>query len=346
MAKTKQILVIHANSDYNCGDQLIYLGAKHLITEALGGSQNIDFKQFDIYRAEHNPITYPSFYPWGDIDIIALAGSPWIWDQCLKSPKYQVLTNVLKRYPKIKKIALGLGSCFTWEQYESMINNPLLSLQQVLNISDDSCIQLIDLYKQFDYITVRDHFCKLFFDKLGIESYDRFDTSIYAYPHFSPLKSVRTDKKILWFIDPSQGLSHSNLPFKNQDYIDYELNWAKENDADIYCNSYQSMLTLRKLGIQNSSFSVDLDFIYHKLSEYSEILSGRIHMAAMSFLASIPKITILPVDTRFLTVTKLGVDVHFIDKVFTYDQEETFPLWTNIKTQEQEIIDNLRTVLS
>jgi len=340
--KPKRTLIIHPNNDYNCGDQITFLGSKALLTKALGGPQNLDIVQFDMERAVREIDTYVSEYDWGEIDLVVLAGSPWLWDACERSIKYKLILDALKRYPNAKKIGLGLGSCFSKECHYNIAYEE--ASKYFLN-TDLAKLTLHNIYSHFDYLLVRDYFAKQIFDMIEINSIYTYDTSAYAYNFIGPKKN-KGDKKVLFFYDPSKGISQKHLDFTPTKYVEYQLEWAKTNNADIYVNNTADKATLNNLGI-NCFFSVDLNFLSHKFQEYDKMLSGRIHMAVLGFLSGIPNIIVLPVDSRFMTILKLGIKVHWIGKAWSYHSEKIIEdkIWEKIKKEEAIIVKNLKEIL-
>ena len=330
--QAKRALIIHPNNDYNCGDQITFLGTKALLTKALGGSQNLDVVQFDIVRAERELDTYVSQFCWGGIDIVALAGSPWLWVGLESSSKYRLIYDALKRFPDAKKVALGIGSCVDEVVYTGMTTGPDRWFYNTSARKD----AIRDVFGQFDCVFTRDLFAQYLLELGGISSRLAYDTSAYA-EYFIGSRENHGDKKLLWFYDPSKGVSANNLSFDSEEYIDYQLAWAKENDADIYCNSDCDMSTLMERGV-DGIFSVDLFHLSAKMTEYNEMLSGRIHMGVLGFMSNIPKITVLPVDSRFLTILRFGIDVHFIGKQWSYEKTESVRNIRNDIAQEEKTI--------
>jgi len=337
-------LILHPNNDYNCGDLLTYYGTKELLTRAVGGSQNLDVVQFDMIRAHDiEPETYIKEYQWGKIDLIVLAGSPWLWNNCIRSKKYGLLIDALQRYKNAKAIGLGIGSCFSQPVYSDMyIKCPERYFKGKLDGVLKNRLKAI--YNRFCYLLVRDMFAEYILKKCGIKCKFSYDTSIYAYHRLGIKKNIG-NKKILFFYHPGEGLSGQCLSFAIDDFIKYQLNWAKQNNADIYCNSVGEKVFLDNVGMK-STFSVDLEYLSEKFREYDTMLSGRVHMAILGFLSGIPSITLLPVDTRFMTALKFGIKIKSIGKEWQYGKIQlNSKVWDDIKKCEQDIIQDLRNAI-
>ena len=334
---TKRAMVIHSNSDYNCGDLLTYYGTKGILKSIYGN--DVDILQFDIRRAIKEIDTYVLEFGWGDVDLIVLAGSPWLWNVCEESNKYKLLLDAMKRWPNAKCLGFGLGTCFSHKCYHNIrydmkdhyfFNH--LPRKKILN----------EIYSRFQYILVRDEFAKILLTRCGVKSNYSYDTSIYAYKYFTPKKNVG-DKKILFFYDPSKGLSKDSLGFTHEEYIDYQVDWAKKNNALVYYNAAEEGEALIKRGINYGKFTVDLEYLLHIFSGCDTMLTGRVHMGALGFLAGIKNISVLPVDTRFLSVTKLGIKPVFIGKEWVYDVPKIADnIWEDIKIEENKIIEDIK----
>jgi len=339
--KNYRALIIHPNNDYNCGDQITFLGTKALLTQALGGSEYLDVVQFDILRAERELDTYVSQYCWGKIDLIVLAGSPWLWVGLENSIKYRLLTDAIRRYPNAKYLALGIGSCFDKKVYEGIMTN----VDKWFYNSNKRKEFLKYVYSRFSAIYTRDAFAQLLFEQLNIKSKLVYDTSLYSTYFIKNNSNTKRNKKVLWFYDPSKGVSSNNLSFNPNDYIEYQLDWAKDNNADIYCNTAADISSLMERGI-NASFSVDLIHLSKKFTEYDEMLTGRIHMGVLGFISRIPKITLLPIDTRFLTVEKLGFNIKFIGSPWKYKPSvKPNDIFKELEKEEKFIIGELKDAL-
>lgn len=341
--KIFRTLIIHPTGDYNCGDKLTFLGAKSLLTQAAGGSQYVDVLQFDYERAEIESDTYASEYGWRQVDLIVLAGSPWIWNECHKSKKYKILSDACRRWPNAKKIALGLGSSLSHKDFEDVYYG---AGAQHDFFKDINCMKsLHDVYSKFDLIVVRDLLAKRIFDELRLSSIDTFDTSVYAYRPLSKKFNEHTlprEKKVCFFYDPAHGLSREDLLFSARDYHKKQLDWLEQNDAEIYVNALEDGFIL---GDRPYNFSVDAQFLFHYFMQCKEMLSGRVHMAMLGFLAGIPKITVLPVDSRFMTVLKFPIDVEYVGNAFNLPKIEIDKSWDNIFREENRLVKCIQEVL-
>jgi hypothetical protein len=338
--KIWRALIIHPNDDYNCGDQLTYYGTKSLLTQAVGGTKYLDVVQFDHRRAVKELNTYITEFHWGNIDIIALAGSPWLWNGCEKSEKYKILVDACNRWPEAKKVALGVGSCFSQKCFNGIYYGP----DDYFFNHPPRQVALFELYKKFNVIVVRDLLAKFIFDKLGIASFNTFDTSIYSY-HTIGLNKVGTGtRKALFFYNPHFGVSSEELDFNNNDYVNYQIEWAAKNNATIFVNSAEDLLELESRKI-DANFSVDLKFLFAQLSECDELLTGRVHMGVLGKLAGVKNVTVIPVDTRFLTAEKFDVNIHYIGKPYNFPKFIMPPTWENILSEEQKIVQLIKDQL-
>jgi len=80
-----------------------------------------------------------------DGNTLFVIGTPWLWNLCWESPKYQHLVRLMEERKFKRKIALGIGSCFGW--------NGRIDLS--LNAR-----RVVDLWRGFDLVVCRDEIAK------------------------------------------------------------------------------------------------------------------------------------------------------------------------------------------
>ena len=340
--KIWRTIIIHPTGVYNCGDQLTYFGTKSLLAQAVGGHQYLDVLQFDFERAEREVDAYIPQFGWPQVDLIVLAGSPWIWNNCEKSNKYKLLEYAYQRWPNAKRIALGLGSCYGNKCYNLMLMNHVNCFY-----NSKSMKMLYEVYSKFDLIVVRDFLAKYIFDRLNLPAVDTFDTSVYAYQFLGKKfdeNPVPRSNKISFFYDPSFGLSKGDLWFSTDEYNKRQLDWTEKNNAEIYTNSLEDATVLVKNKIP-FNFSTDIKFLFHLFQECSEMFSGRIHMGMLGFIAGIPKIRVLPVDSRFMTVLKFPIDVEFVGTPYELPENNIDKSWDNIFKEEDRLVQLIKRIL-
>ncbi len=338
---TKRVLIIHPNNDYNCGDLLTYLGTKWLILQALGGHSQVNFMQYDEKRALSQLDTYINEYDWGDIDVIALAGSPWLWGDCYITPKYKLVKDAVFRYPKAKFIGLGLGSNFAVKTLKEIY-------EKFWHDTGKMRFELAGLFSAFDYIFTRDSLALSIFDECKIKASYKYDTSVFSHRIIGkPKDADKKEGSVLFFYDPMK----SNMADLNEDecrmIVDIQIKWAKTNNAKIYINTTGDKDTLNKLNIEGD-FTTDIYHLIQALNSYKQMMSGRVHMAILGFIAGIPDITLIATDTRFMTALKFGIKIQFSseENAIEYEPQKVADnLWQDIDKEEQVIINELKEAL-
>jgi len=326
-----RVLCIHPSNTYNIGDMMTYLGSRYLLQQAI---DDIEFVQFDIERAVREIDTYISQYNWGDIDLILLAGAPWLtYEEDISNPRplRTMLTQAIARYPKAKKIALGLGA-FLAHQF-------MYRVRKVdFNISP---------FETFDLIVTRDVFANLILHKYGVDNILYYDTAIYSY--FSlPSKPASTRRNILIYYDPLVNDPKDHLPKEVWErYLDYQLEWAKANNAMIIGIDSGDISSAMKHGVE-CRFVADLDWLARAMAVAPKVLSGRVHQAILAQIMGCPKVQCLPVDSRYTSALNIGVDIVTPFPFFEIDRYKKLDFELSKlrdHTYEKYVIDLLRGVL-
>lgn len=311
MPRDINILIAHPANDYNCGDLLTYTGTKALLNWARPETRLINYVQFDFARAMVEA-DYVASRPDG-VDVIVLAGTPWLWDNCEDSQKYEILYALDKRYPNASWIGLGLGSCYPKAYAEVWTTDSAGTHFSNMHLQEKSA-RAIALFKKFKVLLVRDMLAEYVFNRWEIPVRYTYDTSIFA--HLSLGHSIdipRTSKACLVFYAPDIGLSKNVLEIDPEEYIRYQLNWAKACGADVIAISAEEYELLKQRNVK-AIFATDISYLLKKYGTYTKMLSGRVHMAVAGLLGGITDITVLPVDSRYMTLATLGIKFEFIGK--------------------------------
>jgi hypothetical protein len=268
----------------NLGDLVIRTGVelvmRAVLPEAEEGSLAIDTSQEPLQEDDYTHIV--------------VAGTPWLWDQCTQSRKYQQLVRLCALHPRTIKIALGLGACFPLNAGASLIlDNPR------------TVLELRTLYKRFSCITVRDEESKTIFDAIGVTSV------LLPCPSLLPAEPGRDRHTqdslgpVLFFHDPSTGISSEVLDRDFcERYLATERRIVECFQARVFAVMRPDYQTARNLGL-DAELLTSPDMILDTVSRASIVFSGRVHAAAPA--AGMGKPTfILPTDTRYLTAGLVG----------------------------------------
>jgi len=249
-----------------------------------------------------------------------------------------MLSKAIERFPKAKKIALGLGSCFPKEGYDYYFKNNIESTRNFFDVeaSKDKSKLGYKIFSSFDYISTRDLLTYKLLENAGIKSAYSVPSSVF-FP-MNTKKRQSTDKSVLWFSDPTKGISKDSF-VDNTSYVDYQIQWAKDNKADIYCNTAGDKSTLIELGIKGN-YSTDLQFLSKHLQSYSNMLSSRLQISILGHLGGIENVTLLATDSRALSVQGLPINIQYIDTPWVEYQ----PVIPQVKSKKV-IIQDLKLIL-
>jgi hypothetical protein len=294
-------LVIHPVSDYNIGDLLTYVGAQEILRAV---NPDIEFIFFDMHRAERELSTYTTQFYWGQVDLIVLAGSPWIWFNLEQSPKYKILLEAIEQFSSAKKIALGIGSCFPLRSLD-----PVKTYNEMLFYSESVPI-LRTVFTQFDLVLTRDSLAQAILNLASVPSLLSEDTSWWARNHFT--RRVRSDRSLCIYQDPTFCLSKGDL---SDDYIhefmETQLDFIRYNDAEVFAISAEDTFSANAQGFE-ARYVADLEWMAAHISERPQVLSGRVHMGVLAKIMGSTNISVLPLDSRVLTLDVLkGIDVRY-----------------------------------
>lgn len=292
-------LVIHPISNYNIGDLLTYRGTQEILRAV---DPDIEFLMFDMWRAEREIDTYMTQFYWGEVDVLVLAGSPWIWFELENSPKYRILIDAVRRFASVPKIALGIGSCFPLEY---------LSVDEAYNEmsrSPESIGYLTSVFGNFDLVITRDPLAQGILERIGLKSFFAKDTSWWAKGTFK--RAVVSGRPLCIFQDPRYCLTKSAL---GADYIGWflqmQVDYAKNNKAEVYAISAEDTYSAQQLGLE-ARYVADLDWMAAHMCCRPSVLSGRIHMGLLAHMMGSTHVEVLPLDSRFLTLattSQIGV---------------------------------------
>lgn len=291
-----KVLYLHPYKGTNLGDLFTLEGSKYLMTKAIGPH---DMMMVDLSTVEGNPEVIFKKYGKEDIDILVVSGTPWIWDCCTSSKKYKALTNLLKLYKDKKKIALGIGSCYA-------INSAVLS-QQIMNKDKEGFIKdLYNIWSQFDLLFTRDTMASKILEYAGVKHFDEICTSSHLKKCIEAPNKGKETAPALIFYNPELGLSKESLDkYFVEDYIFFQLRFIKEYSPNIYTIEPMEYEWLKAHGIDSERIT-DINRLLEILNNSRFILSGRIHSAIPARMLG-KDVFLMPVDSRYLTTTKLGI---------------------------------------
>jgi len=307
-----KIILFRPQPDANLNDTFIEYGTKVILKEVLGNSiyfQNVYFEPLNVE-------TLPSH------DLIVVCGTPWIWDQCTKSIKYQELMTLLNQSDK-PKIGMGLGSCFPLEmnfKAKLRIKSRVPNLDYVLGF--------------FDYVFVRDKLAAKICKTMAKKAKLLCCPSVFAkeFINFLPL---REKNDLVFFYAPQFGLSGGvlNNNFVKH-YIDLQVDYARKYQAKVICINEDEFELANSIGLNVKLFKTPSE-LASELSGAKTLLSGRVHGCMFTVGACIPA-ALLPVDTRFLTYRYCGGKIIMTDKISNISYKDLHPCKFNYINEKKK----------
>lgn len=297
-----KVLILHPSSSTNLGDHIILAGTKKLLESVI---DPIEFVDCDLIRAEQYE-SYLAEILKDQFDFFVVSGTPWIWDMCDCSTKYQVLENILSVQPKsCKKIAMGIGSCFPFATNAMEVY--LYQKDKKGNYDktrENTRIKIYELFSQFDLIVTRDRFAFHILRSLDIPAVDSICPAAFA-PDFHPTPVIEGARPLLVFTDPQTCISHESCDqLWITDYIQFQK-WFKETfDPEIVTGD-----PLARDWCVGQGWDVTWLRETVKMEEYiaksSFVVSGKVHAAIPAAVLG-RQAYILPLDTRYLAAIRLG----------------------------------------
>lgn len=296
-----KILVLHPILSTNLGDHAILAGTINLLKSAV----DAEIVECDLDRAEEDG-NYLNRFVTDSFDYFVVSGTPWMWDMCHQSTKFQLLESIVSRLPKsCKKIALGIGSCFPLAT--NTMKNYLWQMDDKGNYEitrEHTREKLYDLFSQFDLVVCRDRFASHVFQSLDLPVIDGICPAAFI-PDYR-VKREGKKKPLLVFLDPNESVSRESCDKKFlEDYIQFQKWFKKEYDPKVI-----TMDPLSRDWCAGQNWDAPL---IHSIPELAQIVhnasfmvSGKIHGAIPAAVWGV-RSYILPIDTRYLASVRLGV---------------------------------------
>ncbi len=274
----------------NIGDKVILIGAKSHYEKIYGKCEHeLKFQSL--------PPTEPF-----ETDIFVVCGTPWIWDLCTKSSKYNCLIKYLQMVKCKRKEALGLGSCY----HRKSLDRKWIAFQHL-----SVCDNLAEIWKQFDYVSVRDHYAEYILKGLGVEC---FLTKCPAYNavDYLEVKPKNGLYNALAIHDLTKGIGGEIMP------LTYAATWKEILKKIIKKYEIEKLMIFHE---SEMKIAEDLDIkpdmfmeqdvkggchekvrsLFRFLAEAKTVVSSRVHVSVPAICLGKPTFYI-PIDTRSLTI--------------------------------------------
>jgi hypothetical protein len=238
-------------------------------------------------------------------DIIVLTGTPWLWDLCTKSKKYQDLEEFLGTFKsKGPIIGLGLGSCY-----------PLRFSQTVLNSIIKERDDLKKIYSQFDYISTRDSLAAFVLRSIGIKADFEVCPSFYAFQKIKHKKNNMDNENLLIFQDPAKSISREVLSQEEvNQIIEWQVTQYRNRITKIICITFKDYETAVKIWPEEVELISDFEKYVNLISISKKVISPRIHACIPAFSLG-KEVEIVPIDTRALTAAACGIKLNYLNLV-------------------------------
>lgn len=295
-----KVLFVVPSPDANPGDEVTFSGISRLIDESIvvasRGFFYLEAQTPDVIEDNRQLLL-------DDFDLLVVCGTPWLWDHCVPSRKYEELGRLLTRYGGSRKIALGIGACVPFHHGKDLV------------CADEHAAKALrDIWRQFDLITTRDDIAADILNACGVPCHHEFCPSVLGFSSIQdrsrpPRKSRRN---ALIFYLPQVGISRGSLPDDFlDDYVKMQLNIAAARKLELACLlateaeylAHRLQVTLGSIPVLGSA-----DAIYRFVADKPLVVTGRVHVAIPALMAGC-RACLLPVDSRYRTAAELGVRI-------------------------------------
>lgn len=312
-----KVLYFHpVGTSINVGDDITYLGSIELIKAAIGAHEIINY--FAELESEYNE--YLALQAVSQADLIVLSGTPWLWDMCHVSEKYNILKRILS-FSNKPKIALGIGSSYPLNHYP-------ITLPQIK-----------DIWNMFNFISTRDPIASAALTDAGVESYNSFCTSAYA-PIYNEAQWHLDTRPTVVYYDISTGIAKDVVrPWMQKAYNKFLLKVISQYNAKVITITEAEQETLSNIGIESFTPKTPQEVAVSLIGSQF-VLSGRIHTAIPSAMQGIPTY-IMPVDSRWLTTIPFGILPIFKEN---YSSDPRFASVTKPNLREQVVNEKEKIV--
>ncbi len=265
----------------NSTDGVIIKGIKRLFERAYG---KFTFSYREL--RDHTEQRDSDFLVGEAFDLVAVCGTPWLWDSFQNSFKYRNALRCFELHPEAGKLFMGAGACLNLVDITSDI------------LERPSEVQGMQIFRQATVI-VRDPLAHYKLKKAGVVSYLLPCPAFFATgPAITPQK---TSNVLIWQ-DPTQSISGES--WKNtkalSDWADEVLEFIEEKQPEIYCARPDDMPMAERLGFKPVVLNT-ADETLDAVNTVGEVLSGRVHCAVPA-LAQGASVKLKPFDSRMLTL--------------------------------------------
>jgi len=277
----------------NAGDSVANLGCRGLFMKLFQNGVIYD----SYHMAEPEALRYDLIQFYRNEFALVLC-TPWIWDRCETSVKYEILKDFNKRATADRRLALGLGSAYHLDSDQ---------IDKKTGVWDPRTIEMVQEYWEgYEHIVCRDRLAYHMFGQFIPE--DRLTImpcpSFYISQVFD-IKPKKIKSEVLVYAEINSQIFWKIREDQVQKPMDYQDKLIKDGidvitmiprDRDHFRDTY---------GREPTYHVVDPLDIVNTIGEYSKLISPRVH-ACMPALSLGLDVEIIPLDTRALTAVHLG----------------------------------------
>lgn len=263
-------------------DNMIFDGSLYLLEEA-----NIQVNEYITINDHMLEAISPSAEP---THIIVL-GTPWVWDRCWESFKYENLEYLFKAYPNAKRLFMGIGSCY-----------PLGKEEDIKDSIKSNINELIDIFEGSTVITR---------DCLAYTTLEQFNPVLLPCPAFYAIRSFHVSSAlgpVMFWYDPSKGITSVDYTPYSKSLDEYIKRFQIEYNMykpKVYCVDEKEIDLAVNIGLPKPEVLKSSTHTKMILQHASHIISGRVHLAipAHSIGAVYKSISLTAVDSRATTLS-------------------------------------------
>lgn len=275
----------------NLGDDVYLHGTQSLLTSAFGEHTMVRGNTIDwLFHGKMQD------YANLDLDLIVTTGAPWVDNAWHNYPTCTMLRDFIKLYPKVPKIAFGLGGC-------SGLEAPYFASMDALDAAKE-------VFGKFDLVLTRDPLTGQFLSLSGVPNHTILDSAMFFpidnYVRDLNLTPKMGPKPVFIYYDFRIGISkHSwkgGLGDKMEDMYKYIV---QKYDPKIICVFEPELQRAHELGFTDIELVNEFEDIIPILSEASFVVGGRVHQSVLAALLG-KRTYVIPFDIRYLSCAPLA----------------------------------------
>lgn len=273
-------IIYYRDSNGNPGDTFSNMGCQLLCGRAIGPHYTVSWYATQPFSTD---------MPLSTHDAAVVCGSPWLWDQCNQSEKYQLLRQFLDFSQAKLKLVIGLGSSFILGQKRP----PTLDT---------------DIWREFDLVLCRDQLAADLLSEDGVKA-----TVVPCPAYFAGLelakRTAQGGPEVLVytaFADPRSvpGAKYAD-PTALAEFQEFQRRWLKQG-RPVLTMTVPDLEEVNRLGKEPTWHSVDPATLTRHFTSFSAVYTGRVHGAIVAQAAGCAA-HLFPIDSRAVTAVQVGV---------------------------------------